>query len=98
MTRTHNPVAPKSVAFAIAIIPSRAAVFDFDRNRILQIAEHDVDLPSEFARLGPQLFNVRRHEMNHALEPGRQFEQRTRRADGERVEDFARGFHGSAFI
>jgi len=28
LTRAHSPVAPKSVAFAIAIIPSRAAVFD----------------------------------------------------------------------
>ncbi len=68
----------------------------FDRDRVLEIAEHDVDLPSQLAGLGAHLFDVRRHEMDHALEPRRQFPVRTRRADRQRLEDLARGFHERA--
>ena len=69
-----------------------------DRNRILEIAEHDVDLRGEFADLGAHLLVVRRHEMDHALQPRRQFAERRRRADGERLEKFPRRFHGHPLV
>src|SRR5580658_5212268 len=53
------------------------------RNGVLQIAEHDVDLADEVRNLGAQLLQVRRDEMDHALEPHRQLAQRRRRPDGE---------------
>ena len=65
----------------------------FNGDRVLEIAEHDIDLARELARFRPHLLVVRRHEMDHALEPRRQLEKRTRRADRERLEIFARGFH-----
>ena len=65
----------------------------FDRNRVLEIAEDDVDLADEFGRLGAHLFIVRRYEMNHALEPRGKLKQRARSPDRQRVEIAARGFH-----
>jgi len=42
------------------------------RDRILQIAEHDVDLRHQLRHFGAHFRDMRRHEMNHALEPQRQ--------------------------
>ncbi len=64
-----------------------------DRNRILEIAQHDVDLGRQFSGLGANSFVVRRHEMDHALQPRRQFDERTRRADRQRLEKLAWGSH-----
>ena len=44
--------------------------------------------------LGADLLEVRRHEMDHPLEPHRQLAPGLRRADGERLEEAAREFHG----
>ena len=74
LTRAHRPVEPKSVALAMAMKPSRAAILDFDRDRVLEIAEDDVDLAGELAGLRPQLLDVRRDEMDHPLELRRQLE------------------------
>ena len=65
-----------------------------DRNGVLQIAEHDVDLFGELGHLGAQLFQMRRHEMDHALEPHRQVAHGRRRADGERSKELAGKFQG----
>ena len=46
------------------------------RDRVLEIAEHDVDLPGELRHLGGDLLDMRRHEMDHALELDRQLAQR----------------------
>ena len=70
----------------------------FDRNRVLEIAEHDVDLADELGRLRAHLFVVRRHEMDHALEPRGKLEERARRPDRQRIEISARGFHRSAAL
>ncbi len=94
LTRAQSPVEPNSVALAIAIKPSRAAIFGFDRNRVLEIAEDDVHLAREFAGLRPHFLDVRRHEMDHPLKFRRQLEIGARRADREGLEDFARRFHG----
>ena len=64
------------------------------RNGVFQIAEHHVDLPDQLRNLGGDLFDVRRHEMDHALEPDGQFAQRRGRADGERLKERARQLHG----
>ena len=71
-------------------------LFRVDRNRILEIAEHDVDLAHEFRRLGAHLFIVRRHEMDHALEAGGKLKQRARGPDRQRIEIPTRGFHDRA--
>ena len=39
-----------------------------ERHRVLEIAEDDVDLGGEILDLGADLFVMRRHEMDHALE------------------------------
>ena len=65
----------------------------FDRDRVFQIAENHVDPSRQFVGLGADLFIVRRHEMDHPLEPHRQFAVRGGRANGERLEELARGFH-----
>ena len=62
----------------------------FDRDRILEIAEHDINLSGELADLGADLLQMRRHEMDHPLQPQRQFEEGLRRADRERAEELAR--------
>ena len=65
-----------------------------DRNGVFQVAKHHVDLARELRRLGAQLFEMRRHEMDHALEADRQVAHRRRRADGERGEELAGQLHG----
>ena len=74
-------------------VPGR--LLGFDRNRVLEVAEHDVDLAGKLRRFRAHLFVVRRHEMDHSLESQRQFEERARRADRKRIEISARGFHRS---
>ena len=63
------------------------------RDRILEIAEHHVDLSDQLRHLRAQLLDLRRHEMDHALELDRQLAQRRRRADRERLEEIARELH-----
>ena len=63
------------------------------RDGVLEIAEHHVDLPDQLRHLGGDLFDMRRHEMDHALEPDRQFAQRRGRADRERLKERARQLH-----
>ena len=46
------------------------------RDRVLEIAEHHVDLRDQLRHLGAQLLDLRRHEMDHALELDRQLAQR----------------------
>ena len=55
-------------------------------NGILEIAEHGVDLGDQLAKACADLFVVRRHEVDHALEPHRQLPIRLGCADGERAE------------
>ena len=64
------------------------------RDRVLEIAEHHVDLPDQLRHLGGDLLDVRRHEMDHALEPDRQLAQRRGRADRKRLKELARQLHG----
>ena len=93
LMRVHNPVVPKSLSRAMAMKPSRAACFGVGRNGVFEIAEHDVDFGNELRHLRAQLFEMRRHEMDHALEPDRQFAQRSGRTDRKRLEELARQFH-----
>ena len=65
----------------------------FDRDRVLEVAEHDVDLRGQLADLGAQLVDVRRHEMDHALDARGRFAQRPRRADRQRLVELARNSH-----
>ena len=50
----------------------------------------------ELRHLCAQLLDMRRHEMDHALEPDRQFAQGGRRADRKRLEELARKLHRHA--
>ena len=60
------------------------------RDRVLEVAQQHVDLRDQLRDLGAELFVVRRHEMDHPLEPHRQLAIRRRRAGGERLEEAAR--------
>ncbi len=65
------------------------------RDCVFEIAEHHVDLMNELRDLGAHLLEVRRHEMDHALELDRQLAQRRRRSDRKRLEEIARQFHAA---
>ena len=65
----------------------------FDRDRVLEVAEHDVDLRGQRADLGAQLVDVRRHEMDHALDARGRLAQRSRRADRQRFVKLTRNSH-----
>jgi hypothetical protein len=41
---------------------------------------------------------MRRHEVDHALQPDRQFAQRRRRSDRKRLEKVARQLHASILL
>ena len=97
LMRVHRPVAPKSVALAMAMKPCARRLLGVGRNGVLEIAEHHVDLPDQLRHLGGDLLDVRRHEMDHALEPDRQLAQRRRRADRQRLKELARQLHVRAF-
>ena len=60
------------------------------RDRVLEVAEEHVDLRDQLRDLGAELVVVRRHEMDHPLEPHRQLAIGRRRAGGERLEEAAR--------
>ena len=50
---------------------------------VLQVAEDHVDLGNEFRHLGANFLDMRRDEVNHALQPHRNFTIRIGRADGQ---------------
>ena len=93
LMRVHNPVSPKSQDFAIAMKPGARRLLGVGRNGVLEIAEHDVDLRHQLRHFGAHFLDMRRHEMDHALEPQRQLAQRRRRADRQWLEEIARQFH-----
>ncbi len=66
-----------------------------DRDGVFQIAQHHVDLGDQLGDLGADFLHVRRHEMDHALEPHRQVAHGGGRADGERLEELAGKLHGA---
>jgi len=51
------------------------SLFGVGGDRILEVAKHDVDLCDQLRNFGAQLFDVRRHEMNHALQSDWQLAQ-----------------------
>ncbi len=87
LMRVHNPVAPKSHASRHGDEAGARRLLGVGRNGVFQIAEHHVDLLDKFRHLGAHLLDMRRHEMDHPLEPQRQFAQRRRRADRKRLEE-----------
>ena len=59
--------------------------------------EHAIAAPfatRQLADLGADFLHVRRHEMDHALQPHRQLGVGSGRADRERLEEGAGQFHG----
>ena len=73
--------------------PSRAASFDSTGIASSRLPSTTSTCARQFADLGAHLLVVRRHEMDHALQPRRQVAIGRGRADGERLEKFARRFH-----
>ena len=76
-------------------VPGR--LLGVDRNRVLEIAEDDVDLADQLGRLRAHLVIVRRHEMDHALEARRKVEQRAGSPDRQRIEITTRSLHERGF-
>jgi hypothetical protein len=60
-------------------------VLGLDRDGVLEVAAHHVALPRRFRRLGADLVDVRRKEMDHSFRPDRQFTQGLWRTNGERL-------------
>ena len=97
LMRVHRPVWPKSWALAISMKPLPRRRLGVGGDGVLEVAEHDVDLGDQLAQPGADLLVVRRHEVDHALEPHGQLPVGLRRADGERREMLggrAGGGHG----
>ena len=77
----EDPAESKNVASANAertatmkqvLAEARArGFFGVRRNRIFEIAEHHIDFGDQLRHFCAQFFEVRRHEMNHALKPDR---------------------------
>ena len=88
--RVHNPVSPKSHDLRHGDETLSRGFLGVGGNGVLEIAEHDVDLSDELGDFGAHFLDMRRHEMDHPLEPQRQFAQRHWRADRERLEEIAR--------
>ena len=93
LMRVHSPVAPKSTAFAISINPLRAASLASTGMASSRLPSTTSTCRTRSGHLGAHFLVVRRHEMNHALEPHRQFAQRRGRADGERSKELAWQLH-----
>ena len=64
-------------------------------DRVLQVAEHHVDLRDQLRHLGADLVHVRGHEVDHALEAHGKLAEGGGRADREGLEEIARQFHAS---
>ena len=79
---------------AIAMKPARAASLASAGMASSRLPSTTSTWRDQLGHLGAHLLDVRRHEMDHALEPHRQFAQRRGRADGERLKELARQFHG----
>ena len=94
--RVHNPVVPKSVARAIAMKPSRAASLASAGMASSRLPSTTSTSRASCGTFCPQLLDMRRQEMDHALEPDRQFAQGGGRADGKRLEELARKLHRHA--
>ena len=92
--RVHRPVGPKSTDLAHLDEALAGGLLGLDRNGVFQIAQHHVDRFGQFGHLGAQLFHMRRHEMDHALQPHRQIAHGGGRADGQRLKELAGQFHG----
>ena len=60
-------------------------ILGIDWNGVLEVAAHHIALPRGFGRLGANLIDVRRKEMDHSFRPYRQFTQRLWRTNGERL-------------
>ena len=93
LIRVHSPVVPKSLAFGHLDEAAPRRLLGIGGNGVLEIAEHHVDLADQVRHLLAYLGDVRRHEMDHALQPHRQFAQRRRRADRQRLEELTRKLH-----
>ncbi len=65
------------------------------RDRILQVAEHHVDLMHQFRHFGADLLDMRRDKVDHPLEPQRQVTHRRWRADRERLKKVTRQLHAT---
>ena len=76
LMRVHRPVEPKSVVARHGDEAGARGLLLVGRDRVLEVAEHDVDLSGDVLDLGADLLVVRRHEMDHALEPHRQARDR----------------------
>ena len=77
----------------MAMKPVACGRFGVGGNGVLEIAEHHVDLMHQLGHPRAHLLDMRRHEMDHALELQRQFAQRRRRPDREGFKEIARQFH-----
>src|SRR6185437_12084297 len=65
----------------------------FDRDRVLEITEDDVDLADDLRDFRANLVDMRRDEMDHPFKPDRRFAQGRRSTDGERSKELAWQFH-----
>ncbi len=96
LMRVHRPVAPKSCAFAISMKPARAASLASAGIASSRLPSTTSTWRDQLRHLGAHLLDMRRHEMDHALEPDRQLAQRRGRADRQRLEEIARKLHAGS--
>ena len=93
LMRVHRPVVPKSFACAISMKPARAASLASAGIASSRLPSTTSTCAISSPHLGADLLHMRRHEVDHALEPHRQLLVRRGRADRERLEEGAGEFH-----
>ncbi len=93
LIRVHSPVSPNVAGLRHGNEALARRFFRVGGNGIFEVAEHHIDLCNKLGNLGAHFLDMRRHEMDHALQPQRQLAQRRRRADGKRLEKITRQFH-----
>jgi hypothetical protein len=65
-------------------------------NRVLEVAEQDVDLRDDLTDSLAHALVLRREEVDHPRRPHGDLARRVRRADGERLEEVLRTAHGAS--
>ena len=94
LMRVHSPVSPKSVALAMAMKPCRAATLASEGIASSRLPSTTSTWETRSFSTAADLFVVRGHEMDHALELDRQLAVGLGRADGEGSEVLGRGAEG----
>ena len=93
LTRVHNCVSPKSIERADLHQAGAGSLLVGHRDRVLEVAEDDVDRRHDLGQLGDDLVVLRREEVDDPARSDRDLAEGRRSADGERLEEVTWAAH-----